>query len=159
MKEAGAPIKKFGSFSFREKRWGGGQSSHAFGAALDVDDETHFSPAMKKWVLEHPDEWRAAMERHNLGQPLADKSGAGGKDEPHIEWRGPGSPFATAQRAKLDSQMAQKVEGTGKLSVNVNAPKGTQVAAEGGGLFKKTEVTRQTQMEPAASSMASQYQE
>jgi hypothetical protein len=62
-------------------------------------------------------------------------------------------------RAATDAQMAQKVEGTGKLSVNVNAPKGTSVNAEGGGLFKKTEVTRQTQMEPAASSMASQYQE
>jgi hypothetical protein len=63
------------------------------------------------------------------------------------------------KRSEIDNQMAQKVEGTGKLSVNVNAPKGTQVAAEGGGIFKKTEVTRQTQMEPAASSMASQYQE
>jgi lysozyme len=62
-------------------------------------------------------------------------------------------------RVETDNQMAQKVEGTGKLSVNVNAPKGTSVNAEGGGLFKKTEVTRQTQMEPAASSMASQYQE
>jgi hypothetical protein len=55
--------------------------------------------------------------------------------------------------------MAQKVEGTGKLSVHVNAPRGTKVGAEGRGIFKKTEVTRQTQMEPAASSMASQYQE
>jgi hypothetical protein len=64
-----------------------------------------------------------------------------------------------ASRAALDNQMAQKVEGTGKLSVHVNAPRGTKVGAEGGGLFKKTEVTRQTQMEPAASSMASQYQE
>jgi hypothetical protein len=43
----------------------------------------------------------------------------------------------------------QKVEGTGKLSVNVNAPKGTNVGAEGGGLFKNVEVNRQTQMEPA----------
>jgi hypothetical protein len=64
-----------------------------------------------------------------------------------------------ASRAEIDNQMAQKVEGTGKLSVHVNAPRGTKVGAEGGGLFKKTEVTRQTQMEPAASSMASQYQE
>jgi GH24 family phage-related lysozyme (muramidase) len=66
---------------------------------------------------------------------------------------------ARHDRAALDNQMAQKVEGTGKLSVHVNAPRGTKVGAEGGGLFKKTEVTRQTQMEPAASSMASQYQE
>jgi hypothetical protein len=64
-----------------------------------------------------------------------------------------------ASRAALDDQMAQKVEGTGKLSVHVNAPRGTKVGAEGRGIFKKTEVTRQTQMEPAASSMASQYQE
>jgi hypothetical protein len=45
--------------------------------------------------------------------------------------------------------MTHKVEGTGSLSVNVNAPPGTSVAAEGGGLFKKVEMTRQTQMAPA----------
>jgi hypothetical protein len=66
---------------------------------------------------------------------------------------------AAKSRAAIDNGMAQRVEGTGKLSVHVNAPKGTKVGAEGGGIFKKTEVTRQTQMEPAASSMASQYQE
>ena len=42
-----------------------------------------------------------------------------------------------------------KVEGTGKLSVDVNAPKGTNVGAEGGGLFKKVEINRQTQMSEA----------
>ncbi len=56
-----------------------------------------------------------------------------------------------ADRRQLDaSQVAStKVEGTGKLSVDVNAPKGTNVSAEGGGLFKKVEMNRQTQMSPA----------
>jgi uncharacterized protein (TIGR02594 family) len=54
-------------------------------------------------------------------------------------------------RQQIDrSQTATtKVEGTGKLSVDVKAPKGTQVDASGGGLFKQTEINRQTQMEPA----------
>ena len=56
-----------------------------------------------------------------------------------------------AARNQLDnSQVAStKVEGSGKLTVDVNAPKGTNVGAEGGGLFKKVEMNRQTQMSPA----------
>jgi uncharacterized protein (TIGR02594 family) len=55
-----------------------------------------------------------------------------------------------ADRQQIDrSQQAAKVEGTGKITVDVNAPKGTNVGAEGGGLFKNVEVNRQTQMEQA----------
>ena len=54
-------------------------------------------------------------------------------------------------RKQLDKTAAAgtKVEGSGKITVDVNAPKGTKVGAEGKGLFKDTEVNRQTQMEPA----------
>jgi hypothetical protein len=41
------------------------------------------------------------------------------------------------------------VNGTGKISVDVRAPAGTRVGAQGQGLFKTTEVNRQTQMLPA----------
>lgn len=56
-----------------------------------------------------------------------------------------------ADRKQLDgAQVAStKVEGSGKITVDVNAPKGTNVGAEGGGLFKKVEMNRQTQMSPA----------
>jgi hypothetical protein len=56
-------------------------------------------------------------------------------------------------RSVLDSNASNetRVTGTGKLSVDVKAPRGTKVEAEGGGLFKKTEIDRQTQMEPAQS--------
>jgi hypothetical protein len=61
---------------------------------------------------------------------------------------------AAPDRKELDQQMARevshKVEGSGKLTVDVNAPAGTKVAAEGQGLFKKVETNRQTQMAPAA---------
>ncbi|MCA1457700.1 hypothetical protein I6F35_31700 [Bradyrhizobium sp. BRP22] len=58
--------------------------------------------------------------------------------------------YASARNQIDRSQAAStKVEGTGKISVDVNAPKGTKVDAEGGGLFKDVEVNRQTQMEPA----------
>ena len=59
--------------------------------------------------------------------------------------------FRSRQEIDRTQSASTKVEGTGKLTVDVNAPKGTRVAAEGGGLFKKTEVSRQTQMEPAKS--------
>jgi hypothetical protein len=54
-------------------------------------------------------------------------------------------------RKQIDKSQsnAGKVEGTGKISVDVNAPKGTSVGAEGGGIFKDVEINRQTQMEPA----------
>ena len=58
---------------------------------------------------------------------------------------------AAADRLQLDKSeaAATKVEGSGKISVDVNAPKGTSVGAEGKGLFKDVEINRQTQMSPA----------
>lgn len=50
---------------------------------------------------------------------------------------------------QLDKRQAVDVNGTGKIDVSVSAPNGTSVKAEGGGLFKKTEITRSTQMAPA----------
>jgi hypothetical protein len=56
-------------------------------------------------------------------------------------------------RAALDRDMGNEVRhtvhGTGKITVDVNAPKGTAVGAAGGGLFKATEINRNVQMEPA----------
>jgi hypothetical protein len=66
------------------------------------------------------------------------------------------NPFARSDivmgdRSLLSKSDVAKVEGTGTIRVDVNAPKGTAVSAEAGGLFKNTEVSRQTQMEPAKS--------
>ena len=66
---------------------------------------------------------------------------------------------AGVDRAGIDArtrEMTHKVEGTGRLSVHVSAPHGTRVGAQGGGLFKKLEVHRQRQMEPADTSTVSQ---
>jgi hypothetical protein len=52
----------------------------------------------------------------------------------------------------LDRAPSQRVDvnGTGKIAVDFkNMPRGVTSKAEGEGLFKKTEVTRQTQMQPA----------
>jgi uncharacterized protein (TIGR02594 family) len=76
----------------------------------------------------------------------------------HKNWVGlpGGSQPQSAARMRewsriLDRSDAQKhtVEGSGKITVDVNAPKGTNVGAEGKGLFKAVEINRQTQMEPA----------
>jgi hypothetical protein len=64
--------------------------------------------------------------------------------------RGLGSGTGRAMLdADSDRSITQKVEGTGKLTVDVNAPAGTKVAASGEGLFKTVEQNRQTQMQPA----------
>jgi hypothetical protein len=59
---------------------------------------------------------------------------------------------AQADRRQLDATQAAetKVNGSGKITVDVNAPKGTNVGAEAGGLFKDVEINRQTQMLPAS---------
>jgi hypothetical protein len=56
-----------------------------------------------------------------------------------------------ANRRTVDAKSKQQVEvnGSGTLTANINAPKGTTATMEGEGLFKKTVVNRQTQMEPA----------
>jgi uncharacterized protein (TIGR02594 family) len=95
--------------------------------------------------------------RQEIHGPFAEKVGGewfgdyGGRAS---RWRAKQqADVAAADRAALDRDMGKevshKVEGTGKLTVDVNAPAGTKVGAEGGGIFKKTETNRQTQMEPA----------
>ncbi|HEY2242747.1 MAG TPA: hypothetical protein VGH47_00815, partial [Xanthobacteraceae bacterium] len=67
---------------------------------------------------------------------------------------------AAADRTAMDSHAVQthKVEATGKLTANINAPKGTDVTLEGGGAFSKIELNRQTQMQPARTGpVASDY--
>jgi hypothetical protein len=55
-------------------------------------------------------------------------------------------------RSALSRAQEVKLSGGAKLSVDVNAPAGTRVrTSTHGGLFKTTEVQRQTQMEPAQS--------
>jgi hypothetical protein len=94
----------------------------------------------------------------NYDQKAGTFKGLGGNQRAGMEstFNAGGYDFRRANRAQIDNGMAQRVEGTGKITVDVNAPKGTRVGAEGGGLFKKTEVQRNTQMEPAASSLGIQ---
>lgn len=63
---------------------------------------------------------------------------------------------ASEDRMALDAHSVRthKVEASGKLTANINAPKGTDVTLEGGGAFTKIEMNRQTQMEPARSGPA-----
>lgn len=78
--------------------------------------------------------------------------GGGYGHEANRQFRERQQAAIAAARNQMDKTQSQtaKVEGTGKLTVDVNAPKGTNVDAEGKGLFKQVEVNRQTQMEPAA---------
>lgn len=85
----------------------------------------------------------AQQERRGLAE-----RGAGSRGVPHL-----------AAQQELDRQISGReldktpsvnVNGSGKISVEVKAPAGAKTSAEGDGLFKKTEISRQVQMEPAA---------
>ncbi|MCA1452834.1 hypothetical protein I6F35_06315 [Bradyrhizobium sp. BRP22] len=99
MKEAGAPIQSFGGYSKRMKRaWLGGKgwSSHAYGAAWDIDNKATLSPQMKQWIKDNPEKFQAALAAGNMRQPLPDT------DAPHIEWTGPSgekNPVAASKNA------------------------------------------------------------
>ncbi|MCA1452128.1 hypothetical protein I6F35_02725 [Bradyrhizobium sp. BRP22] len=87
-------------------------------------------------------------QRGGVAPTAADAGVAGAK----TAFRSGGGYSVLAEdRQQIDKSQAATttVNGTGKITVDVNAPKGTKVGAEGGGLFKDVEVNRQTQMEPA----------
>ena len=147
---AGAPLGDFsGTYANRMKRGGGGPSQHAYGNAIDI--ETGFgsgpdnSPKLYAWAQAHPKEFAEIQARHHM-RNLDTSSGASMHDWGHFEWTP--TSIETARRA-IDKSASTKVEGSGKITVDVNAPKGTNVGAEAKGLFKSVAINRQTQMEPA----------
>jgi hypothetical protein len=140
--EAGAPVGTSGTYNLRQKRWGGGWSSHAYAAAHDIGNSQFFSPAMKQWILENPDKWREAMASGNVGQPLTDRSMVGGKDPAHIEWKGPlYNPDGTIRkyqpqeedaRKRIDQSFpSPKNRGSARVDVDfTGVPKGVSTNAE-----------------------------
>jgi hypothetical protein len=118
------------------------------------------------WALKDYDTAAAQVGagRNELGgrddQGMINEVKPGGRRNIHGEYYGwmglPGeqkTAAAQADRAGVDRQMTEhRVVGTGRLDVNVNAPRGTFAKASGGGLFKKTTVNRRAQMEVAATS-------
>jgi len=80
------------------------------------------------------------------GMPI-DLAGMGSAGSATGAERGQTPGWQTA--ALLDRARDVNVNGTGTISVDVRAPAGTTVKAAGGGLFRRTEVNRQVQMEPA----------
>jgi uncharacterized protein (TIGR02594 family) len=74
--------------------------------------------------------------------------------EQHGDWFGDITPGAASWRERQQREaMTHRVEGSGTIDVNVNAPRGTFVKAAGRGMFKSTKINRQMQMERAASSV------
>jgi len=62
----------------------------------------------------------------------------------------PRQPGELTRRSNDAQTMKHKVEGSGELSVKVDAPRGTRVGASGGGLFKKVSLNRGYSMTPAS---------
>jgi hypothetical protein len=91
MKAAGVPgITKLGGYNDRGKRYGAGKSSHAYGAAFDINDAAgKMDPRLQGWIDQHPQQWQQMLRNHNFAQymPRADPN--------HIEWVGPGTGLNT----------------------------------------------------------------
>jgi hypothetical protein len=159
--EMGAPIKSLTPGPvIRPKRGGTSRSSHSFGAALDIDDERHFSPAMRAWIKNNEPQFRALLAKHGMkwGQDIFVQ---GERDEPHIEWGGPGRKRAAenrpTDRAAVDRSLAQsraqKIESEGKLNVHISHPPGSRVRANGRGsnALKDIRVAQTPQMNTTGS--------
>jgi hypothetical protein len=83
LKALGAPIDKLGSYNVRRKAYGSGWSAHAFATATDFNDAAHInSPALRKWLDEHREEFVNLQRKWNIYQSTPG-------DEPHLEWYGP----------------------------------------------------------------------
>jgi hypothetical protein len=98
------------------------------------------------------------LRGEDAGVPPASSKFAGEKEDPWSSfekrfgiWPGMGAERLDQTSQKLDQAAASNVNisGAGRISVDVRAPPGTYVDAQGEGFFKSTEITRLTQMLPA----------
>jgi hypothetical protein len=94
----------------------------------------------------YSDTQRFAEEQEKMrGTALRGETAGGGGGSIRI------APTPEADRQAIDANSGRSVsvEGSGTLTANINAPRGTTATMSGDGLFKKTIINRQTQMEPA----------
>jgi hypothetical protein len=108
--------------------------------------------AADDWVAANPQEWRAALAKHNLrwGHDIHLK---GGPDDPHIEWTGPQARPAAPKRSGQNIPLAQPQHaqnlGKASIDVNVKAPRGTGVKATADGVFEDVRLRKTPQMAPS----------
>ena len=164
--EAGAPhLTSSGGWNYRtikdiHGRDTGRLSQHAYGGAIDVA-ESGFGGTIDKpdyskiprdfadWVKAHRGEFEAAERKWNIvgGERFSDLG--------HFEYGGPKALAREDERHIMDraalskGDVTHKVEGDGQIDVNVSAPPGTSVRSRFGGIFKRQQMSRQTQMAPA----------
>ena len=161
--KAGAPIHDLGGFGDRPYN----PSQHPGGLAVDwaQGGRNKVSPDVYRWMMQHPDQMDAFERKWGMsggehwGKPdrghfsidtlFGRKHLAmiNGQDQPAA------APSVSAQdRGAVDgaASTVHKVEATGKLTADITAPPGTKVGVERGGIFKKLEVNRKTQMSRAA---------
>jgi hypothetical protein len=87
--------------------------------------------------------------REHFGMHKVEGAWFSAHGEPGVRWAQ--QQREADQRRAMDESNKQTVEGTGRLDVKVSAPPGTEVKAQGGGLFKDTVLERNVQMPSAAS--------
>lgn len=151
--EAGAPINKLGSYNYRKMRWGNQWSSHAMGAATDIDDQVQLSPKMREWIDANPDRWEDVKKRYNMRQPLPQK------DPAHVEWTGP-SPNVEAARKRMEEKNGN-AGAFGQLNGKIeflNVPPNVRTTMEQeGDVFHQLRVTKSRQNEVAGGEMGQPF--
>jgi hypothetical protein len=155
MIKAGAPIRNLGGFGTRE----GNASQHPIGYAVDWAQHGYgvVDPDVADWIRKNQTQLNAIEEKWGM-------SGAEHWRKPDTGHFSIDTQFGAKHLQALQGDMDQtrkaldgdahklrttKVEGTGTLTANISAPRGTDVTLDGGGIFKKTVTNRQIPMEAA----------
>jgi hypothetical protein len=83
----GAPVRSDGGWVYREKVGAKGISEHAYGGAIDVNQEgrNEVTPEFRKWIADHPGALQTAEKKWNIygGERFGDLG--------HFEWGGVGT--------------------------------------------------------------------
>ena len=146
LKQAGAPIRSLGGYNHRGMKapWAGRwspssrASSHAWGAAIDLDNAWGFShnPQLGQWINSHQSQFNSILAQNNFVRPLP------GRDPNHIEWTGPGrGDTQTASAAPLRSPagMGRGAQLFGRIESDSNANAPVNRVGAGGEFKQKAE--------------------
>ena len=122
LEKAGMPLGSIGGYSPRPGGIAGSgkMSQHSMGNAMDIgsqSDRNVINRDTRKWIDDHPDEWKSITSRWGMVDGGAWRGGLG-PDLGHIEWSGK-TPWIDEQKQAQQQKEAQAKEG-GSISDNAS---------------------------------------